>query len=142
MTDTTAAEPQITKRHVLCRSAVIVAVNSDNDPVVQIHQSSDYIREDLLDAYLAKNRPLWQVVQVSDDYDAGPLGYHGPTYVDPALEHPLAGQFFPATPGSDAEAALLAAAAEAEAAAEADTQAEDVPDVAVDASAPLEPSEG
>lgn len=120
----TAAEPQVTKRRVTMTSIVATgtypALDDDHNPhpqagqpVVAVHQAFDWIRPDYLDAYVADARTRWQTVEISDEPDAGPGGYHGQTWVPDHLDHPLAGQTFPATPGSDAEAALAASAAAA-----------------------------
>lgn len=71
----------------------------DNGGVVKtITQTAvDYVRPDLLDAYVADARTRWQQVTVSDEPDAGPGGYHGQTYVPETLSHPMAGQTFEAT---------------------------------------------
>jgi hypothetical protein len=87
---------EITKRRVTMRNASTV---SKSDGPVQIIESSqvDYVREDFLDAYVADARANWDSVEVSDEYDAGPGGYHGVTHVGAHLDHPLAGQTFKAT---------------------------------------------
>lgn len=87
-----AADPRITKFRVTMRNAVIGA-----DGNVHTHEAVDYVRPDFLDAYVAAARGNWQSVVVSDTPDAGPGGYDGETAVPAHLEHPLAGQLFPAT---------------------------------------------
>lgn len=82
---------QITKRRVTMRS--IVAVPGG----VQEHVATDYVRPDFLDAYVADALTRWQTVEVSEEPDAGPAGYHGATVVPEGLDHDLAGQSFPAT---------------------------------------------
>jgi len=84
---TTTSEPEVTKRKV----TMTHALNGGTGFV------TDYVRPDILDAYLADARTRWGTVEVSDEPDAGPGGYHGQTYVPEALDHPLAGQTFPAT---------------------------------------------
>jgi hypothetical protein len=88
-------DEQITKRKVTMTNWVVVT-GEDGTPNPQKHEAVDYVRDDFLDAYVADAKTRWQNVAVGD-YDAGPGGYHGPTYVPPALQHPLAGQLFPAT---------------------------------------------
>lgn len=92
----------ITKRRVTMRG---IGLAPDGETTL-LHEAVDYVRPDFLDAYVADARTKWQSVVVSDEPDAGPLGYHGPTTVPAHLDHPLAGQSFPATLGSDAERAL------------------------------------
>ncbi len=58
------------------------------------HQAVDYVRPDFLDAYLADARTRWQVVEVSDDPDAGPGGYDGSTHIPAGIDHPDAGTTF------------------------------------------------
>lgn len=58
---------------------------------------ADYVRPDILAAYVADSRLRWEHVTVSDEPDAGPGGYHGQTFVPHTLEHELAGQTFAAT---------------------------------------------
>lgn len=94
----TLPEPQITKKRVTMRTAGIAPGMTDNagQPVIQITEGVDYVREDFLDAYVADARRRWQTVEVSEEYDAGPGGYHGATHVPATLDHPLAGVTFPA----------------------------------------------
>lgn len=92
-----AADPRITKRRVTMTSFVVTGVDDEGKPVVQQHQAVDYVRPDFLDAYVTDARTRWQQVEVSDEPDAGPGGYDGATYVPAGLDHPLAGQTFPAT---------------------------------------------
>ena len=68
--------PEITKRKVTMRSAVLAA-----DGETYVHEATDYVRPDFLDDYLADARNRWQVVTVSDEPDAGPGGYDGDTFV-------------------------------------------------------------
>lgn len=84
-------DPRITKRRVTMRSVVATPTGVD------VHEAVDYVRPDFLDAYIAAARKTWQVVEASDEPDAGPAGYHGATHVPASLDHPLAGQTFPAT---------------------------------------------
>ena len=84
--------PEITKRRV-----TMTSVTAGPGGVVLTHQAVDYVRPDLLDAYAADASKRWQQVEVSDEPDAGPGGYDGETHVPAGLDHPLAGQTFPAT---------------------------------------------
>lgn len=84
-------DPRVDKRRVTMRSVVATPTGVDT------HEAVDYVRPDFLDAYVEAARKNWQVVEVSDEPDAGPAGYDGPTHVPAHLEHPLAGQTFPAT---------------------------------------------
>ena len=85
-------DPRITKRRVTMRSVVALP-----DGGTATHEAVDYVRPDFLDAYIADARTRWQVVEASEIPDAGPGGYHGETVVPATLNHPLAGQTFPAT---------------------------------------------
>ncbi len=91
--------PEITKRRVTMTN---VLVTEEGDKIVTRRiQATDYVRPDFLDAYVADAKTRWQVVQVSEEPDAGPGGYHGQTHVSEHLDHPLAGQTFPETPKAD-----------------------------------------
>lgn len=105
-------DPVVDKRKVTMKS---VALASDGQTVETVCE--DYVRPDFLDAYVADARTRWQFVSVSEEPDAGPGGYDGPTYVPEHLDVPNAGEYSPATPGSD----IAIAIAEAEAAAAAET---------------------
>jgi hypothetical protein len=89
-----ATDPRITKRKV----TMTTAFRRGGQTVV--HEATDYVREDFLDAYVEEARTRWQDVVVGD-YDAGPGGYHGQTDVPGRINHPLAGQTFPATTPED-----------------------------------------
>lgn len=86
-------DPRVTKRRVTMQSATLAA-----DGNVYTTTKTDYVRPDILDAYLESAREAWQLVEVSEEPDAGPAGYHGATHVPKQLKHALAGQTFPATP--------------------------------------------
>jgi hypothetical protein len=94
---TTTNDEQVTKRRVTMRSALLAGMDDKGKPVVSIAEATDYVRPDFLDAYVADAQSRWQSVEVSDEPDAGPGGYHGETTVPEGLNHPLAGQTFPAT---------------------------------------------
>lgn len=85
-------DPRVTKRKVTMRSATLSA-----DGEIRTNEAVDYVRPDFLDAYVADARTRWQQVEVSDEPDAGPGGYHGATHVPARLDHPLAGASFAAT---------------------------------------------
>ena len=89
-------DPRVDKRRVTCQSATLGA-----DGKVLITKMEDYVRPDFLAAYLVEARKNWQLVEVSDEPDAGPAGYHGATVVPETLDHPLAGQVFPETPENE-----------------------------------------
>lgn len=76
----TKPDPRVTKRRVTMRSVV-----ARPDGGTDTHECVDYLRPDLLDAYVADAKTRWQVVTVSDEPDAGPAGYDGPTH-DPNEE--------------------------------------------------------
>lgn len=88
----TLPERPVTKRRVTMRSAVM-----GSDGAVHTHEAVDFVRPDFLEAYLADVKAKWQFVEVSDEPDAGPAGYHGSTYIPAGLDHPRAHTFFPAT---------------------------------------------
>ncbi|WP_439593875.1 hypothetical protein [Microbacterium sp.] len=101
--------PEITKRRVTMRSTVVAGVNDEGKTLYQDFQAVDFVRPDILDAYVADARTRWQHVEVSDEPDAGPLGYDGPTFIPDSFDHADAGTYFPPTSGSDAEAQLVKA---------------------------------
>lgn len=82
-------DPRVDKRRVTMSIPIDSA--KTGGPVV------DYVRPDFLEAYVADARTRWQIVDVSEEPDAGPGGYHGATHVPARLNHPLAGQTFAAT---------------------------------------------
>lgn len=97
-------EPEVTKRRVTMTSQFIdPGAVPDEDGRVQVlqHQAVDYVRPDYLDAYVEDARKRWPSVEVSEEPDAGPAGYHGMTTVPGHLDHPLAGQTFEATSPKD-----------------------------------------
>lgn len=102
------ADPRITKKRVTMTSVVFAGKDENGVDTYHKHEAIDYVREDFLDAYVEAARKAWQNVQVSAEYDAGPGGYDGPTYIPEALDHPDAGKLFAATPGSAIEAELAA----------------------------------
>lgn len=88
---------EITKRKVTMRSVIAVEPSPDRPSGTLEVLVEDYVRPDFLDAYVADAQLRWQSVTVSDAPDAGPGGYDGQTSVPAGLDHPLAGQTFPAT---------------------------------------------
>jgi hypothetical protein len=88
---------EVDKRKVTMRSIIPAGFDTKGKPRVHVHEAVDYVRPDILDAYVADARTRWQDVTVSDKPDAGPAGYHGETHVPEHLAHPLAGQTFPST---------------------------------------------
>lgn len=89
-------DPRITKRKVTMVNYVFAGNDHDGQPAFMKHEVSDYVRPDFLDAYVEAAQKDWQSVTVSDEPDAGPAGYEGATHVPAHLNHPLAGQTFPA----------------------------------------------
>jgi len=85
-------DPRVTKRRVTMQSATLA-----KDGKVYTTVMTDYVRPDFLDAYVADAESKWQVVEVSDEPDAGPAGYHGETVIPDHLNHPEAGTVFAAT---------------------------------------------
>lgn len=94
-------DPRVTKRKVTMRSVVIDPGWNPDENGGSIKtitaQAVDYVRPDVLEAYVAAARANWQSVIVDDVPDAGPGGYDGPTYVPPGIQHHLAGSYYPAT---------------------------------------------
>lgn len=90
--------PKITKRRVTMSNPLPV-FNEATDvwEVPQGGPVSDFVRPDFLDAYVADAKTRWKDVEVSEEPDAGPGGYHGATHVPEHLDHELAGQTFAAT---------------------------------------------
>jgi hypothetical protein len=94
---TKKADPRVDKRRVTMTNFGVAGVDENGEPVTARTEVVDYVRPDVLDAYVADARTRWQNVQVSDEPDAGPGGYDGATHIPATLDHPLAGQTFPAT---------------------------------------------
>lgn len=93
---TTKTDERITKKRVTARSVSLAP--SPDLPNLE-WERVDYVREDFLDEYVAALRASgrWQTIEVSEEYDAGPGGYDGATYVPAGIAHPLANSYFPAT---------------------------------------------
>lgn len=72
--------PEITKRRVTMKSIVL----NDAGDEVKV-EAVDYVKPDILEAYVADARTKWQAVMVSDEPDAGPGGYEGQTFMPAAL---------------------------------------------------------
>lgn len=90
MTD--AAAEIVTKHRV---DMYQVMLDAKNDPVLV--KATDYPTPDMLDAYVADARTKYPRVEVSEEPDAGPGGYHGQTHYPSHLNVPLAGQTKAAT---------------------------------------------
>lgn len=86
------AEHEITKRRVTMKSIVL----SPDGNVSLVHEATDYVRPDHLDAYVADARQRWQSVVVSEEPDAGPGGWGGVTAVPEHLDLPDAGRVYDA----------------------------------------------
>jgi len=84
--------PEITKRRVTMTNAIALP-----DGKTETHVAVDYVRPDHLDAYVTDARLRWQLVEVSDEPDAGPGGYDGATFVPGHLPLADAGTTYPAT---------------------------------------------
>lgn len=91
---TPAADPRITKRRVTMNSVTATPTGQANMSAV------DYVPQEILDAYVADAKLRWQSVEVSEEYDAGPGGYDGATYIPENLAVPNAGTLIPATEAS------------------------------------------
>lgn len=86
-------DPRVDKRRVTCKSIVPAGFDDKGNPVVHIHEMTDYVRPDFLDAYLADARTRWQSVEVSEEPDAGPGGYDGDTTIPAHIEGKKAADF-------------------------------------------------
>lgn len=91
MAGKTTVDPRITKKRVTMRSVRLLQNGN-----TAAEEATDYVREDHLEAYVAKARTTWQLVEVSEEYDAGPGGYEGATSVPDNLDLPDAGVVYPA----------------------------------------------
>ena len=93
----TQVDPRVTKRRVTMRNYVAKPpLKPGGRPVVETHEAVDYVNPELLDAYVADARTRWAHVEVSDEPDAGPGGFHGQTAVPAGIDHPEAGTVRPA----------------------------------------------
>lgn len=68
--------PGTTKRRVTMTSVYAMA-----DGSIGKHQATDYVPEDVLEAYVADAESRWQLVEVSDAPDDGPGGADGDTVI-------------------------------------------------------------
>ncbi len=84
--------PEITKRRVTMTNAIALPEGK-----VEMHVATDYVRPDHIDAYVADAKLRWQLVEISDEPDAGPAGFDGATFVPAHLPLPDAGVTYPAT---------------------------------------------
>lgn len=118
-------DERVTKRRVTMTNRTIVDEMDDNGNThtkITDTTAVDFVRPDLLDVYVADAKRRWETVVVSDEPDAGPAGYDGPTFVPfgtfhrvlkadgtvartewHEFEHELAGSYFPATEDDDGE---------------------------------------
>lgn len=92
-----APAPQITKRRVTMRNPMPMPVTEDNPMGIAWVEAVDYVLPEVLDQVVAEAKTKWAVVEVSNEPDAGPGGYHGATYFPQFLDHPEAGTTRPAT---------------------------------------------
>jgi len=70
------------KKKVTMRS---VGLSPDGKTSVN-YEAVDYVPESILDAYVADAQLRWQLVEVSDEYDAGPGGPKGETHIPAHLQ--------------------------------------------------------
>lgn len=87
-------DPRVTKRRVTMTNVVALPGGGTAKQV-----AVDYVRPDHLDAYVHDAGHRWQLVEVSDEPDAGPGGYEGATSVPEGLPLPDAGVVYPAEKG-------------------------------------------
>lgn len=88
---------KITKRRVTMRNVMAVPPTKEHPSGIAEIVATDYVLPEHLDAYVADAQRNWQQVEVSDEPDAGPGGYHGATYIPDHLNVPDAGTLRPAT---------------------------------------------
>ena len=81
----------ITKKRVTMRNVSLLPTGE-----TAAMEATDYVREDFLDEYVADAQTRWQYVEVSEEYDAGPGGFEGQTFIPSGLNHPGAGATIPA----------------------------------------------
>ena len=84
--------PQVTKRRVHMANRIVTSEVDDSGnrhDVIRLLEATDYVRPDILDAYVADARRRWEIVEVSDEPDAGPAGYDGPTFVPFGVQQPI-----------------------------------------------------
>lgn len=92
-------DERVDKRKVSMRNRRVV--DTAEGTVILEYGPDDFVRPDILDAYVADARTRWDKVEVGDEPDAGPAGYDGPTFVPPTLDHELAGNYYPAADCKD-----------------------------------------
>lgn len=93
----TKTDERVTKRRVTMQSSFLTgAVDDQGRPEIATASATDYVLPEVLDAYVSDAKTRWQLVQVSDEADAGPGGYGGATFIGPQLNHPMANTYFPA----------------------------------------------
>lgn len=92
----TKKDDRIDKRRVTMKNVTLLA-NGETATL----EATDYVRPDHLDAYVADAKTRWQFVEVSEEPDAGPGGYHGQTAVPASLDLPDAGVVYEATSDDD-----------------------------------------
>lgn len=108
----TEIDPRITKKRIELTSVSYSGKDDDGNDLYHKYEVVDYIdsaRPGLLEAAVAAAQAAgWQNIKVSDEFDAGPGGYDGPTHIPAEWGHEFSGQTFEATPGSDIALALAA----------------------------------
>lgn len=75
---------EITKRRVTMRRQT-TTICEDGSTMTIGHEATDFVRPDILPAYIQDAATRWETVEVSGEPDAGPGGYDGPTFVPPTL---------------------------------------------------------
>jgi hypothetical protein len=60
-----AAKPDVTKRRVVMKNVIPAGFNDKGKPVFHIHEATDDVPVDDLDAYVADARTRWQSVKVT-----------------------------------------------------------------------------
>ncbi len=66
---------RITKRRVTMTNIVAIPGGYAN------HVAIDHVKPEFLDTYVEDARKRWQLVEVSEEPDAGPGGYEGQTFI-------------------------------------------------------------
>jgi hypothetical protein len=107
-------DDRVDKRRVTMTSVLVS--RDEHGVLTRTIEAVDYVRADILDAYVIDARRRWADVHVSEEPDAGPAGYDGATFVpfgtvahvfdaqgQPVGQewhefgHELAGSYFPAS---------------------------------------------
>jgi hypothetical protein len=70
---------EITKHRVTMTNVVPRGRDEEGNVVLDQHVATDYVLPEHLELYVADAKLRWQLVEISDEPDAGPGGYEGET---------------------------------------------------------------